>query len=337
MSEIDFDELDKAVKQLMGGVAKVASDDEPKQKMLTLTDTLQPGEKPAYDRLGKVAEGIGSETLITNGEHESISALDGKLPGDGRPPVLPVGSAMVPEREAPQRPSQESSRGTPAPRPARGRFMDVVHHSSDMTTSNTLQASGDTPVLAVAEPEVAAPEVTEPQSEVVPTNKDDDSAIVSSIEPLKTPFLPDAKVEKRPLGAIDQPVEESVAEVLASSASKQFEDVPAESSSTTNIDNFANVSADSADAQAPADPVELAAESAESLELQKIEAAEIEAESRGKETPEGGIYDVNSYHQPINHPAKQKSSWAVIGIILVIILLAAALGAGAFFLLNLDS
>lgn len=73
---------------------------------------------------------------------------------------------------------------TPAPRPTTGRFMDIVSSSRPMPSRPELSrpvAPEETPVLAAAsfEEEVtAAPTPT----------------------PLESPFLPDAKVEKRPLG-----------------------------------------------------------------------------------------------------------------------------------------
>ena len=328
MSEIDFDELDKAVKQLMGGVTSPAPEDEPKQKTLTLTNTLEPGEKPTYDKLGKVAEGIGNETLAVAGERNTIETLSGALPTDGRPPELPVGnaSAVVPPAALVR---ATDSRAAVAARPTRGRFMDVMHSSSDMTP----------PVVAperpVAAPQIAPlpvlPEPTPIVDTPIPVATPEPSSEVTEVpaaateEPVRTPFLPDTKVEKRPLGTSEPAANtDSVADVLADSTSKQF-DVENALGLEQNVPEPAKQ-----DIQALADPTMQGA-SAESLVLQKLEAEVVPADT---EQP-AGIYDVNSYHQPISHPAKRKSGWLVVLIIVVIIIVAAALGAGAYFMLDL--
>lgn len=323
MSEIDFDELDKAVKQLMGGGTEqsAGSDDEPKQKTLTITNTLQPGEKPTYDKLGKVAEGIGSETLVVDGERTVIEDLNGGLPADGRPPELPITVASTPigatPTVIPAQPVVAEPILPPAPvvpTPPRGRFMDMVSSpAKSVPASRPVQAS------VFAEPVATAPVAP------VAENKPKETAPTPA-EPARTPFLPDTKVEKRPLGGAESsPTDNSVATVLADSASKQF-DVPEK---TPELET-APAAPPKQDAQAPADPT-LVVSSAESLELQKIESASVAPEA----AQPAGIYDVNSYHQPINHPAKQKSGWSVVLIILIIVVVAAALGAAAYFSLGL--
>ncbi len=48
MKDIDFDELDKAVNSLMGGVK--GKPDGSESKTLTIAPTLKEGEQPAYDK-----------------------------------------------------------------------------------------------------------------------------------------------------------------------------------------------------------------------------------------------------------------------------------------------
>lgn len=93
--------------------------------------------------------------------------------------------------------------GPAARRAAGGRFMDMVHPSSDMR-----QRSG-APSSANRAPQQPIAEAS--RSKTLTENKPTASPAASPWSaPLESPFLPDAKVEKRPLGT---PVAESLPEV----------------------------------------------------------------------------------------------------------------------------
>lgn len=106
-----------------------------------------------------------------------------------------------------------------AERRSSGRFMDVVHPSSDMR-STVLPRPAQTGFVNVAispESEVKpAPIVSDPidtdvSAEVVTEsmNQPPEKVEKDGSEPLESPFLADAKVEKRPLGAFSNEVHES--------------------------------------------------------------------------------------------------------------------------------
>ncbi len=104
---------------------------------------------------------------------------------------------------------------SPAVRRSSGRFMDVVHPSSDMRTKGKKAK----PVVKKAEPEKVEPaETPEPVEKTEPKPEKHDKHAAAFHEhkthkkghkkdadddeaPLESPFLPDTKVEKRPLGA----------------------------------------------------------------------------------------------------------------------------------------
>jgi len=145
------------------------------------------------------------------------------------------------------------SKPAPAPlaeRRSSGRFMDVVHPSSDMRSSTPLVTT-NTPVAETPQP-VAVPESVTPSPTVTDTNmpdpidfhpftpgamasagpapkaEDPDIAkianeITNSLSsepaaPLDSPFLPGAQVEKRPLGAFSTDMHTSPLNVSASPA-----------------------------------------------------------------------------------------------------------------------
>ncbi len=201
MTDIDFDELDKAVNSLMGD--KAVPQPKPEQSASETPDVPEPGPRPAA-------------------EPESVVPT---MPLETSPLAAPSASPVRPASLATKR---------------RGQFMDVMHPSANMATASTrapggasrvsrkgvtLTPSGSdvtaepaspltptpTPVVAPpATPEWPDPidlatekmaatqelESLEPVASAEPTPTD------SPVEPLSSPFLPDAKVEKRPLGGV---------------------------------------------------------------------------------------------------------------------------------------
>jgi hypothetical protein len=181
MKDLDFDELDRAVNSL---IAKT------------------PG-----------GSGADSSTvpLVTPDPADDPNLIPTK-PVSASLPTIPVVAPM---------PAVE--------RPSTGRFMDVVHTSSDLRTSLMMPDRNPRPVMA---PPVMKPVVPMPISAPAPVEtswpdpidfqgnnnkpveaKDDDSDIdqisndiaksmgQAQNDPLESPFLSGAKVEKRPLGA----------------------------------------------------------------------------------------------------------------------------------------
>lgn len=357
-NDIDFDELDKAVNSLMGGVPGSEDDAEP-QKTLTISTTLQPGEDPEYDKLKEVAKGIGDETFVTDSDPDIVKDL-GEIASPNAPttpneslraaqsitiPSTPVKTPIT--SSTPVEPATPDAPVTPvAPRPAGGRFMDVVHPSSDMRTATS---SKDTASAATSAPSVepankpASPAASRPTPTPAPQQHD-------AATPPLTPFLPDAKVEKRPLGdPLASPVTVAVSEQPQpdTSANAAIEDAP-EEIVAINSEVKARSAIDTDD-QSVLDAAAIITEenNVEAEQLSGIEAEEVAAagssiqqvesvaaEHEAVSTPAGAnMYDV----QPLGHPAKRRSGWGVVLIIVIIILVAGAIGAGAYFYFGLGA
>lgn len=383
MTDIDFDELDKAVNSLMGNVGNKDKEEGPKENTFTVSSTLKPGEKPSYDKLGEVAKQIGSETLVGRGELtivEDLPSPDDIVPTESKepevkessePPAAPSSEPKVEteaksEKKPEKEPEPKEKPSAPVvKRPHSGRFMDFVQQPSSVKPSSPATS------ISVAEKTVTPPVVSEPVltvteevheitqkkpetelSELTPLEPQVEQAAIPPIDsaPL-TPFLPDAKVEKRPLGdpsANPQP------------ANKESELAGPTENETGDATLPANQAADT---QKPIDASEFPyRRDSEDQKLQLIESGELQAaqspasireiESGDTEhintsltadkpsTPAnppataGDIYNVSDYHQPLTHPAKQKSGWGIVVIILLIIIVCAAIGAAAYFLLG---
>lgn len=192
MTDIDFDELDKAVNSLMGD--KAVPQSAPDQPVAETADVSEP----------------------------TASATPSLEPA-----AAPTTSAAIASA-----PPASQARPASLATKRRGQFMDVMHHSAKMTTGTrgvsatpqlsrhgvslapssdaikpepAADASASTPATSLAPP--AVPEWPDPIDLVIEPEPANITPEVSEapaepvIEPLSSPFLPDAKVEKRPLGS----------------------------------------------------------------------------------------------------------------------------------------
>ncbi len=360
MKDIDFDELDKAVTSLMGGIP-------------TNDDTPRPDD--------------GVKTLVIKTSQSIVS--ESPAATVSTTPAAPAAPAVEPEVapaiEIPKRAAPMSSRPAPSLATRRGgRFMDVMHPSSDMAKTSPSSVSRNAGAIEPLNPSVT-PEVhpvaepahiadvlpaetltetasewpdpldlpqaqaqspvadaTERESPVVTT----ESALEEQIEPLTSPFLPDAKVEKRPLGGF-------AADPLDLSATESAPEAPAEPQSTPTSapveavilpeelqGDLMAIESSQADTAAPAlqsqpreaaQPVLGPQRPVAALRPQQTGPSSIpqqykESPSTG-DTTNGAIYDTDAYHQPLQHPVQKKPSW--LWIVWIVGLLVVGAGGGA--------
>jgi hypothetical protein len=338
MKDLDFDELDRAVNSLIGGDQSQTDD--------TKEDT-----------------GLSATTSVSD-----------------EPTSDPASTASAP---APQ---------PLAARRSSGRFMDVVHPSSDMRGSfvpprpsregMTIQPATSTPVY---EPVMSTPTPVSTSSEVqeepepvksdwpdpidynkshdrpaveesVKTEVDEtpllleaDSSTPANIDdmpPLESPFITDAKVEKRPLGAFTNDSATPEADAIAPETPKAEPDIDL----STNVedtpnnetpmpaelqDNLLSIESneDTADATPTEPPTPTLALPTHSSAIETtapvaITQQYVEQPSTG-DKPAGSIFDVDNYHKPIAHPKKNKSGWLM--IVWIVLLIIFGIGAGAAF------
>lgn len=297
-----------------------------------------------FDELDKAVAGV-------LGPEDSASAEPVVSPAPAAP-VAPTTPA-APQDEPKSEPTvvQRTSLA-PAARRSSGRFMDVVHPSSDMRTR--------TGYAPASEPVASEPRTT---TFVAPTAPEGKEAEDWS-KPLESPFLPDAKVEKRPLGGLPGAPEFNPEELIEAPEEELKLEEPDEPrlEATTLPDpiDFANQSSEEpthveipVESEVDSTPVAPAAEVPEvsvadvpsdleqegpiSEPVEPVQPAQPEEvtgptsitqqyqEQPSDAKPSGAIYDTETYHQPMAvAPKKRGSAWGIIWIILLVIL-----GAGA--------
>lgn len=370
MKDLDFDELDKAVNSLMGGVKEKDASDT--AKTLDINTTLGPDETPTYGTLSQVAGKIGSEAIDRQEQTVSLEE-ESSL-------VAPTTQTAV----------ASSAPDTPKQRQKPGRFMDVVHPSSDMKRSTPAKVSREGTTISAPERPVATPEPTEQEpvsaapedatqpKEVTPettagslpvsaapdhdTSEGTDAKVPkeAAVEPLSSPFLADAKVEKRPLGGEpptgspapiwetkdegQKPIEPLLPEPETPAPNKPDESsvmdaltnpVKTEDELTMHVpEEFQNellaVEKGSSEMAHETDPQPDISPAVEPLAVASI-PKQYQEKSSSNDTAPGAIFDTDQYHKPLAHPPKKKSGWLWVVAIIVIILLGAGAGAFAYF------
>lgn len=331
MSDIDFDELDKAVNSLMGkaGEPKEKEKESP-EKTLEIDSTLKGDEEPKYDALSQAAKEIGSETLDSNDNktvvedlgtsHETTvsGVLEPEAPENVTPPLAETPVSPVVPIEPPA-----------AKRPSSGRFMDMVHPSADM------RPAGPQPSPA---PRLVGP--VPPKSVVADTPSSTAPLPPSEEIAASSPFLADAKVEKRPLGSeppTGGPATYAAAETAEANvvASQPDLEVASKDMDSTTPD----IKSD--DEQQPLNAEDFSSENArQAQQLQSIEsAADSGGSNKAIQSIESGDTEkmlktpamTDDKTALLAHPPKQKSGWGIVVVIVIVIILSAAVAGAAYF------
>jgi len=346
MKDIDFDELDKAVNSLMA-TAPTDKTDEPATPATTVE--IPSAADPVTVNVAKPAATVAPVT-------ETASVVTATpAPAAASAPV--TAPAVRRGRFMDMVPSTSPGRQTPATSaPASREGLTITPRSSDADTALSTQ-----PTPKPVEPPVSAPEGTASTGVSFDSMPDPiDMAVVDSSEPaptpittsapevatqpeaIESPFLADAKVEKRPLNP---------------NLGQELEQAAKEESDALDSPNTNEQKSDNGDDEPPITPQVpelssdlVAIESGETPETaQPIDAGLSDTSTVAPSTPLGAtsiaqqytakessgdqshaaIYDASQYPEPLQHPAKSKSGW--LWVLWVIVLL--GIGAGGAVLL----
>lgn len=401
MKELDFDELDKAVNSLMAGVAgddtaKPAKEND--DETVTIDSALSDDTKPDFSKVDAVAAEavdapVASPKLQARPSLKPALAtrrggrvMDVVHPStDGKPVVSPV--RPVSRQGVTIAPSSVSENAKPDTAPVNTDQLKVGDSSADTkpeevnssASESTAQAApvADWPdpldLAVFKEPDTVPTQTNKTSSIESPAELVNEAAAISEAEPeapapLTSPFLSDAKVEKRPLGGLTPATEEA-------------------SDAEPKEDTADRISQHDPEDQLPANPEKIDMPLPEELrsDLMAIESGthlqvsedknvadvqslikEIKQDDVAKSTPvppskeeepvptpptgptsiaqqykeapstgdqsTGAIYDTDTYHQPLKHPAEKKTGWLWVVWIVAILLVGAGGGAALYFL-----
>jgi len=291
-------------------------------------------------------------------------------------PKVDVPSAQVEPENTSIPAAPVSSAPSPAARRSSGRFMDVVHPSSDMRPVVPERSSSPVATNPVRETIVEREEVVaQPESVAIPTSTSafhwSDPVVESPLEPvvevvpepiappepsglsespdskedsspLESPFLTNAKVEKRPLGAFsgadaDLPLIEDPIELSTQVHEETLDELHPDLLLLEDHDQDEPL----LEATNPPDEIKevVVTEPAVPTVTETTEpTGPTSITQQYKEQPSttevaGSIFDTEAYHQPLTHATSKRSGALVIVWIVALILFGGGIGAAVYFVL----
>ena len=325
MADLDFDELDKQVNALMGKVNSgyTTTADEDVVKNLDIKPTLKDDESPKFQKVSVAAEKLGGMSLEAHDDDENVlTIVDDKEAGraDDEHPIA-VKNNSTPAVEEPKNEDEalsekpERDEGIPerksisTPRPSNGRFLDMVNPKSDMrnvavpdrpsgalvtgrsganlATNNSSRGKLIQPVIHdIKKPDTIQSKASREGRVLQPASAGKDNT-----PPVTSPFLPDAKVDKRPLGGEGIGAKK---DHHSDYKSKEFESDDIDSSSLFGVGDL-NKSRNEVDMQRMLDASKFATgtpEEEHASELSIIEKVEVKAPEAPK--PPKSLQEVES-------------------------------------------
>lgn len=318
MSDIDFEELDRAVNSLIASAPGAPVP--PVNPAATIPET-----QVSVDTVGTFLENpIDLTQPIVLPPLNDISTVI--APVEAVKPVLgPINDSARPVAERPVTlPTNRSLAG----QRSSGRFMDVIHPSTNMRSSTPLPDIQIVPPATIKATPVA-------DSQMVSAFISSRNSIPNEQKSLESPFISGAVVNKRPLGAFSNEVAQTDIEL---SPTGEVSQKPIEPVDTLTFSDEPPVLPDElggdllkiesgsaeqhVEPEKPVEPIEEAKPSGPvSISQQYIEKP---AETNKKTS---SIYDTNVYHKASATGGKKKSGW--MWVLWIILLLAVGIGTGA--------
>jgi hypothetical protein len=361
MTELDFEELDKAVSNLMSNVdtsKRNTAVDDPEDKVVTLDTSVlaASSDVPSVDGKTNTSSQSASAPLAVKRRGQFMDMVhpssDMKTSPSASPTrrgmtiqptnpnilaTTPIVTAHVPSDDTKVSPHEMESTGTTVPQATR-EVIDGGH-----TSRESLIADGDDHEQPDSTDAVMSEVASSDEPTAGATKSEDFSSGASTAEPLpsadeptplSSPFLPDAKVEKRPLGALSDASETQLPEPAVS--------VPVGANQIAQTEMTPEE-----DAQSPP-PVPLPDELKSEVVALESSSTGVQASSEGLDAQSGqiaqqyqeqassgdqqstAIYDTSTHTQPLVASTKKSSVWKWVLWVVVLVIIS-ILGGAAYF------
>jgi hypothetical protein len=341
MQDIDFDEIDRAVNSMANTAADapamVVTDSQTNTQPVAPQQTVEPAATQEVVASPVVPSPAArrSSGRFMDVVHSSSDMRPSALERSSAPSVPNLHREAVPERE------EVASRPEPA-----AALSAAFHWPDPIDLAQPTPSPVEIPsvVIEPSVPEVTPEVIEEPTPTPLPEDLIDDDEDVS---PLESPFLSDAKVEKRPLGAfsgadadlplLEDPIpfstnitpDPATAGVVEEPSHEEHEEVPHELHETLLVlDGHGQDEPEALlEATNPPDPVIAEAVPAGPTSISQQYKEQPSTDS----TVSGSIFDTEAYHKALTHPPKKRSSVLVVVWILALILVGGGIGAAIYF------
>ncbi len=362
MKDLDFDELDRAVNSLLPNNG-ISADGQPETQSgdtdsITAPTVDVPTQQPTPQPLAaRRSSGRFMDVVHPSSDMRTMTVPPRPVSREGvviTPSVSPVplDEPLVTSQNTSWSPVETSPVATEGPKQATGDWPDPI----DFTSS----PPDDAPATAI---ELDTGESAQSSHEQSWDDDKDINQIADAINktlrqeqdpqpPLESPFLTDAKVEKRPLGAFStEAITPSIdslqglttpslaeSEILVQEGEdgvKQDDQpievntpLPAELQDDLLLIEAGLDTNGQPEKDEPVAPLQPQAEVP--VGPTSITQQYTEQPSTGDQ-PTGAIFDTGAYQKPLAHPAKKKSGWLLLLWIVLLLVVGAAAGASVYF------
>lgn len=292
-----------------------------------------------FDEIDRAVSSVTNTPVTT--VSEDMNSVEVQPP---RPTTVPV-----PERTQPSPAAQEDA-VSPAARRSSGRFMDVVHSSSDMRPGAPI----------VPAPRPVEPESTEATKNAAPVtggafqwpdpidmheasnntpNSLDVDPVVAAATigteatPLESPFLSGAKVEKRPLGAFSDTFNtppESIETPEDTALVGSQEATPDELH--PDLLSLEGQEQQVSEQELPVQDEVPTTISSEEVPFGPVSITQQYKEQASATEASGSIFDTEAYHQALTHAPKKTSRLLIVVWLVGLVLVGGGIGAAVYFL-----
>ncbi|MGB4762864.1 MAG: hypothetical protein WBP12_05930 [Candidatus Saccharimonas sp.] len=343
MTEIDFDELDKAVTSLMGDVNKPSKQDAGVGVPSSSSALVSGSGSPAV--LG-IAKGVDSKSAAPSlAAKRRGQFMDIVRPAGPKPSPLPAhrqGVTVAPTSDFVSKPVV-----TPAPVEDPVQTItpvapDVIDTTPQPSVALETSEEPTTAEFTNSGPKEHTDTQSNPVAESFVIEKEPASSGEAEVSPLESPFLPDAKPDKRPLGALapeDTVLNEQVAEIETDIDVGTVPTLPNAPLPAELHDSVVTIESEMT-GQDPSSPETETVLQTESETLKSEQPVEVPAggaipqqykeEPSSGEQANGSIYDTANYHKAIEaHTTGGKHGSVLKYIIWGVLLLIAGAGVGA--------
>lgn len=324
MKDLDFDELDREIKTLMGGSSAPSTPRVPSpspNEPHATESTAPPAIKSPLARRGRFMDMV----------HSSVAPDKQAIPTPVRreaPTLEPVISTPHERTATPAPDAPVSTNQDPSGMLDANKELDELL-AKPLSLDDTLAAPKEQ-----ASSDKGTHSVESPQEETLAESKDTE-------KPMTLPFIPGTKVEKRPLGSNSsigsdlQPLDVHDELMVIENAdttgiTQESQAIPPEAAPQSEPPLVKE------DTPVATEEKEIKDESETRRDTPVVPLVTSIAKQYREEVPSkveepGSIYDTSSYHQPLSHPAAKSSGWSWVMWILLILIIGAIVGGAVYY------
>lgn len=350
MKDLDFDELDRAVNSLLGSNNQPV-EGTPVDGTSTPDADITTQPPASLPLAARRSSGRFMDVVHPSSDMRTPSIPQRPISREGAgitPPArTPLDTASLVDQSVPLSQSDASPATSEAPKPAASDWPDPIDFngfSPDETPAVVAKSPQESQVQSKADEDVDINQIADDINKTLGGDQE-------AQPPLESPFLTDAKVEKRPLNAFPadaaatpsiEPVQDAnplvqVTNEMVEPTVSGDQPLELETPLPAELQGDLLLIESSTETEQPKKEEPIAPQIAEPTPQQAVPvgptsiAQQYTEQPSTGDQPTGAIFDTGAYQKPLAHPAKKKSGWLMVLWIALLLTVGAGAGAAVYF------